>query len=179
MRGLIRQFFPMLTQLLESWTSYKHDLRLQALRGCNLSFVHMQDLLYSSPFCELLFPTEAIDVLREAAKARMVSLEWYMGLRTSTRQNQAGARKRKSSKQRRALKKKKLATSQAQPSQDSGSAGQQQQGQQHQGQGGNFCRPRKPKHQGSKGQSTSGPSQSSPKGKGSGQLTKGGGQPRQ
>ena len=182
MKGLVRMLLPIFMVFLQAWAVSKQDLRKQALRGSNLNLVHVQDLLFASPFCESLFPAETITSLREAAKARWSTLEEYLGFSSRT-PYQSGSRKRKNSRQRRAQKMKKVAQSQGQSQPQRGQGPQtqqQQQGSSRQGQGSNFRRPKhQAKAQGTKTQGGSGPSHAPSKGKGPSHLVKGGGSSQQ
>ena len=160
-RMLIRMQLPLLMTLVETWASAKMALRRQALKGGNWKYVHVQDLLYSSPLCESLFPAEILDGLRETAKARMTTLEEYLGFPAKT--SFKGSKKRRSSKQRRAAKQRKLAEGKSLAIQ--GPSSQTPSTSRMSGQGGSFRRPKHPKRP-SKGQGSGGPSHIPSKGKG-------------
>ena len=154
--ALNRLLFGQAMSTMEAWAASRAQLREQALAGCNLSLVHVQDLLYADLFSEHLFPPDLIELARDAAKVRMCSLERYLGNLTFQKKRQTKQPSRRAAKRRKANQ----GQGAGQGTQNRHSQHQQQQRQGGSGsaQGTNARKNRRPK-KASKGHGGSNPSQ--------------------
>ena len=78
-RILCRELGPLLVHHLEAWAKLKLQLRRHALQFADVGLVHVKELLYASPMCKDIFPSELVSRLIGIAKERGLRFETYLG----------------------------------------------------------------------------------------------------